>query len=185
MADPGSEAWSVAPCETRCLVPRARDLVMRSWWPSIDTYLYDGCIAFNRETFAEAWLLDEVLDDPEIVERLSPPITIAAAECALRRESVQALATTLAAGGSPGGGRGGSDSRRSPRPWRQHPAISDVSVDVERAGWLEGQLSEAQTPAPPRNRCTSRLMEKRARGPQIQVQTPWSSSARRGRRRSG
>ena len=138
-------------------VPRARDLVMwRSWWPSIDTYLYDGRIAFNRETFAEAWLLDEVLDDPlEIVERLSPPITIAHKLNALYGdESVQALATTLAAGGSP---EEAADVAQIPvevlGSWRQHPAISDVSVDVERArgGWKVNieRSADPDTPTEP------------------------------------
>jgi len=135
-------------------VPRARDLVQwRSWWPSIDSFLYDGRIAFNQETFDEGWMSDRVLDDPlEIVENPSPPTTTAIKlEGLYGEETLQTWATAISAGATV---TEASEIAQIPtdiiEAWRRHPKKEDVSVKVERArgGWAV-RINRKATPDTP------------------------------------
>ena len=135
-------------------VPRARDLVQwRSWWPSIDAYLYDGRIAFARETFAEGWLSDSVRDDPlEMMEAPSPPTTAAAKlEALYGDETLQTWATAVASGSSLSDA---STLTQIPleafEDWRRHPEPEDVSVTVDRnrGDWLVKITREAAPNTP-------------------------------------
>ena len=138
-------------------IPKARDLVLwRSWWPSIDSYLYDGRIAFNQETFSEGWRSDAIADDPlEIQEAPSPATTVAAKLTGLYGEqALNTWATALAKGATVEQASNLAQlSADMVSAWRHHPQHSDVSVTVEPAtgGWAVRITRYAQpnTPSEP------------------------------------
>jgi hypothetical protein len=135
-------------------VPRARDLVQwRSWWPTIDSYLYDGRIAFNRETFSEGWMSDVLHDDPlEIVESPSPATTTAGKLVGLYGDQLlQTWATAVAAGATV---EEASSLSQIPadviEAWRAHPELQDVSVAVDQVsgGWAVRIIRDAKPDTP-------------------------------------
>ncbi len=125
----------------------------RSWMPRVDSFLYDGRLAFTSETLKEGWPTDWIADDPlELLEATAPARIAAAKLRALYgSEPLETWATAIASGATFEQAMELSGiPEQAFLDWRRTPEVTDIRVNVLREGatWRIDLSREATEDAP-------------------------------------